>query len=70
MFSMLFCVKSWYIELDHGSFVVVRVTVVGSREDRDDKREIAVVPLVHLVAIKLGFVRSDNREQFVGIQEV
>lgn len=55
------------VELDHRALVVVRVAVVRRREDRDHQREVAVVPLVHLIAIQLSLVRSDDGQELVGV---
>jgi len=58
------------LKFDHGSFIVVDVAVVGGREDGDDDREVGVaVPAVHLVAIELGLVRPDDRDQVVALEE-
>lgn len=71
MFSMLFFVKDFYIKLYDCSFVVVSVTVVGSRKNGDHQRKIVVlVPFVHFEAFELGFMSSDDSEKLICIQEI
>lgn len=48
-------------ELDDCALVVVNVAVVRGREDRDHHRELrGAIPLVHLVAVELSFVGSQD----------
>lgn len=54
-------VQSVTLELDDSSFVVVHITVVRSREYSNYNREFRrTVPLVHLVAIKLSLMSSQD----------
>ena len=47
---------------DDGRLVVVLVAVVGGTEDGDHGGEERFTPVVHLVALQLGLVRPDDRE--------
>lgn len=50
-----------YFKFDDGSFVIVNVTIVWCRKYGDNDWELGrTVPLVHFVAVKLGFVGSQN----------
>ena len=54
-------VESVLLELYNCPLIVVYVAVVRRREDRDDSGEfLQAVPLVHLVAIELGLMRSKD----------
>lgn len=60
-----------YIELDDGSFVVVHVAIIWGAEDGYHHGELlASIPAMHLVALKLSFVGSNDRDQVVPLEEV
>ena len=51
--------------------VMIEVTVVRSREDRDDRRELLRARLAcHLVALLLDFVCSYDAQEVVTLEEV
>jgi hypothetical protein len=57
-------------ELYNRSFIVVHITVVGSREDSDDHREsLFLVPFMHFISFKLCLMSSDHREKVVLLEE-
>ncbi len=67
----LLYVERVVLEFDDCAFVVVHVAVVGGREDRDDDGELlGTVPLVHLVAVELGLVGTENRQDLVLLQKL
>lgn len=64
-------VQSVAFKFDDCAFVVVDVAVVGCGEDGDDHGELlGPIPLVHLVPIELGFVRTNDRQQLILVQEL
>jgi hypothetical protein len=57
-------------ENKHSRFVVVRAAVVGRRENRNYVGErVFAAPLVHLEAVMLHLVASENTEQFISLQQ-
>lgn len=60
-----------YFKLDDSTFVIVDVTIVRSGKDSNDNREFRrTIPFVHFVTIKLSFMSSQNRKEFVFMKEL
>lgn len=67
----LLYVQSVILELNNRPFIVVNITVVGSRKDGDHRREVRPpLPSVHLIPIQLRFMSSNDTYQVIGIQKL
>mmetsp|Transcript_99811 Transcript_99811/g.316835 ORF Transcript_99811/g.316835 Transcript_99811/m.316835 type:complete len:367 (-) Transcript_99811:660-1760(-) len=63
-------VEGAVVKLEDSALVVVDIAVVGGREYGDHRREArAGIRLVHLVTLQLSFMRSNDRQQGVLLQE-
>ena len=59
-----------FVENEDGAFIVVVSAVVGGGEDSDDVREaLLVAPAMHLEAVYLHLMATEDRHQLVGLQE-
>ena len=57
--------------LEHRSFVVIHVKVVGGREDGHDRGEASRLCFaVHAISSILGLVSSNDRQEVVAFQEL
>ena len=51
-----------YFEFDNSALVIVKITIVWSRKDGDDCRELFLTaPVIHLKSISLGLMGSNYR---------
>jgi hypothetical protein len=58
------------LELDDRAFIIINITVIRSRKNGNDRREVhCVIPFVHFKAVQLSFMGSNNGQKVVFVEE-